>query len=724
MIAAIALLITTWPAAAQWSTNPAVNNAICTLGGEQAIPKIATCSNGDTYIGYFSNESGNYNVRLQRLNAAGNIQWAADGILISNHPQETWLTDWDMTCDGANHAILVFNDIRTGNTNIVAYRISPSGTFVWGDNGIQLSNTTAFNAAPKVTATAAGNIVVAWSADDVSKMQKISPSGSILWGAGGITVSSANRITWPQLMPVGSDEVILKYFNDSGLPNAPTRHVLAQRYDASGTAVWSAPAVISNAGGISAWTQIFPFINDGSDGFYIAWHDDRDNNQRASVFVQHVSGNGQVLFPANGVEASTVATMNHYYPQLALPPGSADIYVFWNEMNTLQSQWGIFGQRISSSGTVQWGNAGMTFIPVSGTNVYPYAARNSGTDMILVYEQYTSSIDGTIKAMRIAPSGSFLWTPAQKDICTVNSQKIHPEVNEFNNNQWIVTWEDSRNGNSDIYAQNIQLDGSLGPVLLGFIQGQVTITGEPADVTQATVSSGGYSTHPDFTGHYSLQVPEGTYTVTATHPYTTTQTIGGVQVTAGIPTTGINFNLTVNRADLIVTAMNSLGILMNNVLVEINGPDGTLNGLISQDTLIFPQVSYGSYSGSATLFGTPWTTLEDTVISAQNHSMQFFFVIQSLNDPAADETLMIQPNPSGPDAVVRFTAKGTGSRLVTVTDATGKICSRVEIRPEPGPVRIPLRDLLQAPLRTNGLYILQIADPQGGTDHLRFVYWR
>jgi len=196
---------------AQWSTNAAVNNQICGLSGEQAIPKIATCANGDTYIGYFSNESGNYNVRLQRLDAQGNILWASNGIL--------------------------------------------------------LSNTTAFNAAPKVVATSSGNIVVAWQADNVIIMQKITPAGSLLWGPAGITLTSANRMTWPQLLPVGTDEVIMKYFDDSGPINAPTRHVFAQRYNASGTAVWSSPAAISLAGGISAWTQIFPFINDGSDGF-------------------------------------------------------------------------------------------------------------------------------------------------------------------------------------------------------------------------------------------------------------------------------------------------------------------------------------------------------------------------------------------------------------------------------------------------------------------------
>ena len=117
-------------ALSQWSTDPSVNNPINTLSGEQAIPKIATCSNGDTYIASFSNESGNYNVRMQRLNAQGVAQWITDGILISDNPQDSWLTDWDMTADNANHAILVFPDIRNGGANVVAYRISPAGSFV------------------------------------------------------------------------------------------------------------------------------------------------------------------------------------------------------------------------------------------------------------------------------------------------------------------------------------------------------------------------------------------------------------------------------------------------------------------------------------------------------------------------------------------------------------------------------------------------------------------
>ncbi len=956
---------------AQWSTNPAVNNVICNLSGEQAIPKIATCANGDTYIGYFSVESGNYNVRLQRLDVQGNLLWTTNGILISDNPQETWLTDWDMTCDVSNHCILVFNDIRTGNTNIVAYRISPTGSFVWGDDGILLSNSSAFNAAPKVAATAAGNIVVAWQADDVCIMQKLNPAGTKQWGTNGITLTSTNRMAWPQLLPVGSDEVIMKYYDDAGSTMYPTRSIYAKKFNASGSPVWSSPAAVSTAGGISAWTQILPFINDGSDGFYIAWHDDRDNNLKASVFVQHVSSSGTILYPADGVEASNVSNMNHYYAKLALPTGSSDVYVFWNEMNGNQDQWGIFGQKINASGVPQWATSGMSFIPVSTTNVYPYEARNSPTDVVLFYEEYSNSISGQIKAMRISPTGAFLWTPSQKTICSVVSEKVHPVINGYANGQWILSWEDNRSGNKDIYAQNIQLNGDLGPVVItegtiagnitlnggsgnvtqvivqagttttspdasghysivvatgtytvtaslsgyypasqsnvvvttnqtttvnlsldhipagvvegdvtliggsgivssvivsagsqstspnsaghyilsvtpgtynviatlpayipdtvanvavadgqtvtginlslelaptnglitgtvtlnggsgtvtqaevfaggvtvnpdasgfytldlpagnydvicslagyitqmqlsvpviigqttaninftlepeagaGNISGHVTITGEPADVTLTDISAAGYATHPDAAGDYILAIPEGTYSVTASHPYTTSQTIDNVVVVASQTTTGVNFNLTVNQTDLVCIALDDFGNPMNPVDLVIEGPEGPYTGTITNDSLTFLHVPYGEYSGIATvpIFGNDQC---DTMVNATNHHMIFHFITTGNEEINIGSTLQINPNPADQFSRINFVTDKPGDISFDLIDMQGRIISTLTRNyPSPGNQSIELQELIKGKLMQHGVIFLRMYNETRQLQSCRFMY--
>jgi hypothetical protein len=448
----------------QWNTDPMINTAIATAPGEEAIPKVAVAESGITYVSWFSNESGNYNIRLQKFDVYGNKLWAEGGLLVSDNPSMTWLTDWDMTVDQEENAILVLQDIRTGYNDVFAYRISPDGSFVWGDDGLQLSTGEAFDAAPKVTVSNAGNAFFAWQADEVIIGQKISPEGALLWGPNGLTMSGANTFSWPQLLPVGDDDIIMKFFEDSGPVWAPTRHVYAQRFDGTGNPDWAQPAVISDAGGISAWTQIFPFINDGDDGFYIAWHDDRDNNMLANMWVQHIGQDGSVLLAADGVEVSTMAARNHFYAHLALPAGSDDIYIYWNEMDGDQNLRGIYGQKVSSTGERLWTNSGKTFIEISALNVYPLAARNTDTDMVVFYEEYFNTMDGKIKAMRIATDGSYVWDPNMIDMCTVQSAKVHTEVSNMNNGQWVAVWEDDRSGTSDIYGQNIQLDGTLGPV--------------------------------------------------------------------------------------------------------------------------------------------------------------------------------------------------------------------------------------------------------------------
>jgi len=492
---------------AQWSNDPSLNTAVCDLTGSQAIPKIATSTEGDIYIGWFSNESGNYDVRLQRFDSNGNELWAQNGILISDHPSMSWLTDWDMTVDEANHAILTFQDIRNGgNNNVYAYRISPTEEFIWGDDGLELSNSPAFDVAPKVTVTSLGNAVIAWQSEDVIIMQKISPEGTLLWGNNGIILSGNNTYSWPQLLPTESEEIILKFFEDSGPPYSPTRHIYAQKFDTDGNPLWADNTVISNAGGISAWTQIFPIVSDRNGGFFIAWHDDRDNNMLADIFIQHVDANGQTLFIDNGIEVSLMANRNHFYPDIAFPENSTDIFIYWNEMDSDQNLRGIYRQKISDTGDRLWTDNGMAFIELSSTDVYPLAARSSESDVVVFYKENLSSVNNRVKAMMIDPGGAFVWDEEHITLSSIASEKLHNVVSHYYNNQWIAAWEDRRADDGDIYAQNINLDGTLGsgiPIWLisfvaEYIDGNVIISW----VTQFETNNAGWNIYRSDTGNF------------------------------------------------------------------------------------------------------------------------------------------------------------------------------------------------------------------------------
>jgi len=161
-----------------------------------------------------------------------------------------------------------------------------------------------------------------------------------------------------------------------------------------------------------------------------------------------------------------MAGRNNYYPFLALPTESEDIFVYWNEMDGNQNLRGIYGQKLSSTGERLWTDNGKSIIEISSTNVYPFSASQSAIDVILFYEESFDVVDSKIKAMRLDTDGEFVWEDEKIDLCSVASAKVQSVAGNLYFDQWIATWEDDRDGPKDIYAQNIQLDGTLGPVVI------------------------------------------------------------------------------------------------------------------------------------------------------------------------------------------------------------------------------------------------------------------
>jgi len=117
----------------QWSSNPGLNTTVCDLDNRQTFPKIAATSDGGCYITWFDTRgNGQVKIYLQRLDVNGVKQFASDGLLISDHPQNSWFGDYDLKVDQSNNAIIVFSDkrgvvISDTTVNPYAYKISPTG---------------------------------------------------------------------------------------------------------------------------------------------------------------------------------------------------------------------------------------------------------------------------------------------------------------------------------------------------------------------------------------------------------------------------------------------------------------------------------------------------------------------------------------------------------------------------------------------------------------------
>jgi hypothetical protein len=455
----------------QWSSDPATNLQVCDVTGDQALPKIASTSDGGCYISWFDNRNGSYAVYLQRLDALGNKLWDPNGLLVSNNPQNSSLVDWAIASDNHNNAIVTFTDTRDNDSlHAFAYLVDTSGNMLWGANGIRLSGNGDFQPNPVACQTSDGNYVFAWivlSSSQVIAMQKISLAGQKMWGADPIIYSSgtSENYTYPAVVPSDNGSVIVVHTGFTGSFMAPY-YIYAQKFDTDGNPVWG-------TGGVTIENVGMPFyehpdvISDNNNGAFISWYDDRDFNNLFSSFAQHVTSTGTVTFPANGAEVSTNGSMHHISPTIAYNQGVDELYCFWLEETSLQDNFAVYGQKFNAAGTRLWNNNGVSFTSMTNGAMFgPYALPTDTSVYVIYLQGNQSGVNDGVYAFMVNSDGNLSWTPNIVTMSDPTNQKLHSVTTIWTDHIAKIAWEDTRNDGGGIYAQNINPNGVLGNVVV------------------------------------------------------------------------------------------------------------------------------------------------------------------------------------------------------------------------------------------------------------------
>ena len=462
------LVLTVQVARAQWSTDAGQNFMVCDTLGSQELPKIAATSDGGCYISWFDTRASAYRVYMQRLNAQGVKQWEPNGLLISSNPQSTSLVDWDLAVDDSDNAIVVFTDQRNGTQiNPFAYKIGPQGAFLWGANGVQLSNaTTVFQADPKVAKTSDGSFVFVWpygSSPNQVAMQRLDAAGTKQWGNDPILISGGAEQRWrPSLVASDNGSVILLYAAFTGSTISPQNYkLLTRKVSPAGTTLWT--DTVYALGRVSGFfvPKIFP---DGSNGALYVWHDERGGANSTS-YVQRFTSAGTPLFPLNGSASSTLAGRLHNDAWVAHASANNETYMFWYETNSsTQSIYGVYGQKFSSNGTRQWADSGVAFRPFGGgqPSFVRCFARDSAA--VVFYLDGVTVTTNLVRGFKVDRNGTMLWGGSILDVSSVSSGKGRLGGAFTASGNSLLAWADKRLDGNGIYAQELSLTGNLGVV--------------------------------------------------------------------------------------------------------------------------------------------------------------------------------------------------------------------------------------------------------------------
>ena len=441
---------------AEWPSDPTVNVPICTAESGQLSPQLVSDGAGGAIITWEDWRSGDLDIYAQRVNASGAVLWTTDGVPICTAADDQ--SSPKLVSDGAGGAIITWKDWdwRSGSDGIYAQRVDASGRVLWTTDGVPIC-TAGGQWSPQLVSDGAGGAIITWSdwrsgSADIYA-QRVNSSGTVLWATDGVPIRTVADLypaeEFPQLVSDGASGAIITWWDwRSGNPD-----IYAQRVDASGTVLWTTDGVpISTATG-GQWSP--QPVSDGAGGAIITWEDERSGS--ADIYTQRVDASGTVRWTTNGTPICTTA-YNLRYPQL-VNDGAGGAIITWHENDYSAF---IYAQRVDASGTALWITDGVPIAVAAGSDFHQLVRDGTGGAIITWHDARGDSAD--IYARRVDASGTVLWTSDGVPISTATGDQWSPKLARDGAGGAIITWEDWRNGNGDIYAQKVNADGTLGEI--------------------------------------------------------------------------------------------------------------------------------------------------------------------------------------------------------------------------------------------------------------------
>lgn len=414
------------------------------------------------YSGYvFSGSAGggvsqrlyDYNIYAHRIDANGSILWAENGeaICTSLGPHHSP----EIIPDGAGGAIIawIYND-RNWVSDVYAQRIDGNGIIQWPADGIPVCTANGYQQTPGITPDGSGGAVITWQEEPFGNhihIQRVDGGGNALWQAGGVVLASVMGVQ-NQLASTGDGGAIVAWTDSS----SGTPYIHAQKVDATGTVKWQENGIQICPMTPQRWPQL---ITDGCGGAIITWQDGR--SWYNDIIAQRVDSLGTILWDTYGVAICSAAGFQ--YAPMIVSDGSGGAVVAWRD--TRDGNDDIFAQRVSGSGVIQWTADG---IPVcdesSAQNGIQIIPDGAGGTIITWKDERNGGYD--IYAQKIDAYGEASWDSNGVAICVDPSSQYGPQTVPNGSGGTIISWQDKRNGNEDIYATKIDADGDVVATLL------------------------------------------------------------------------------------------------------------------------------------------------------------------------------------------------------------------------------------------------------------------
>ena len=271
---------------------------------------------------------------------------------------------------------------------------------------------------------------------------RVDPSGRVL-DPGGIEVCTAYYYQWnPAIAFDGSNYLVV--WNDDRSETF---------YEIYGTRI-TPSGVVLDPNGIAISTNgmtYTPSVAFNDTNYLVIWADWR--NSTWDIYGSRVTPSGNVL-DTSGIAIST-ATNDQDFPKVAFD--GSDYLAVWRDARNSSDSTDIYGARISPSGQVL-DTTGISISLAPRNQGHPAIACD-GNNCFIVWDDYRGGISSDIYGTRVTKSGVVLDSLGIA-ISTETSYQNEPAI-AFDGSNYLVAWDDSRNGPGDIYGARVSTLGTV-----------------------------------------------------------------------------------------------------------------------------------------------------------------------------------------------------------------------------------------------------------------------
>jgi len=475
----------------------------------QESPAICADSSGNYIIVWDDRRNGYFDIYAQRYSNDGTA--LGSNFKVNDDIGSTWRLNPSISADVKGNFIIVWRDTRNGNSDIYAQRFASDGSALGSNFKVNNDIGSEGQSNPSISVNSSGNYIIVWDDErngysdiyaqlyskdgtalesnfkvnddqgsDRQNYPSISVDGSgnffIVWqdnrngnddiyaqrfACDGIALGSnfkvnddqgSERQNYPSISADGSGYIIITWYdvrNSDG-------DIYAQRYSGDGTTLGTNFQVNDDI--VSAW-QCYPSISaDGSGNFIISWIDARNDN--IDIYVQRYSSNG-IALGINYMVNDDQGSERQNYPSISADD-SGNFIITWQDGRNIYTEGDIYAQRYSNDGTALENNFKVNDdIGSEGQGSAAISVDDSGNFIIVWDDERNGFENGDIYAQRYSMDGI-----AQGSNFKVNDDQDYthqssPSFSMDGSGNFIITWEDGRNGTSDIYAQRYSSDGTV-----------------------------------------------------------------------------------------------------------------------------------------------------------------------------------------------------------------------------------------------------------------------